>query len=325
MIAGSCTCVLYVYLAEICPAPQRPFFNSMMSVFIGVGNITENVMAMYFSWNTICLVLGTASATICASLFFVPESPLWLRTHGRIAEAEAAERWFGVDVVRDVAGEPDAVVLSEPAAAELTEPGDRDRRRWTRPAVWKPTLIALAFFMCETCSGVMVLMFYSASVLHDCRVTWDSGAVTVFLFSTRAVSCVVYASLHWVRRKALATASCSGMAASLLVIIAYVTVFAGVERPPLGFVPVAAFATYVFSAQIGVLPMPWSLCGEIFPMDVKGAYTMRHHLARPVVTSRKCVIPKMYGRLRVSLRGVPLCYFSTDRIFFNIFRNILSN
>lgn len=264
----------------------------MMSVFIGMGNISENIMAMFLSWNTICLVLGTASATICASLFVVPESPLWLRTNGRIAEAEAAERWFGVDVVRDVAGEPDAVVPSEPTAAVPSEQADGNHgRRWTRPAVWKPTLIALGFFMCETCSGVMVLMFYSESVLHDCRVTWDSGAVTVFLFSTRAVSCVVYASLHWVRRKTLATASCTGMAASLLVVIAYVTVFDGVERPHLGFVPVTAFATYVFSAQIGVLPMPWSLCGEIFPMDVKGTCHRHRHRS---FSNRTCVVPKPF-------------------------------
>lgn len=264
-IAGSCSCVLYVYLAEICPAEKRPFFNSLMSMFIGVGNIVESSMALVFDWHTISLILAVAAAAICASMFFVSESPMWLRAHDRVVEAEAAEQWFGLDPSRD-AGD----ACGDGVDAFALHDGPHWWSMYARPVVWKPTLITLGFFVCETCSGVLILMFYTTTVLRDCRVTRDNGAVTVLLYSTRVVSSVIYASLHWVRRKTLAVVSCAGMTASLLVIVVYMKVYEDVEHPPYGLVPIVAFAVYVFAAQIGILPMPKSLCGEVFPMAVKG-------------------------------------------------------
>ncbi|VVC29775.1 Hypothetical protein CINCED_3A008222 [Cinara cedri] len=281
IVLGSGSCV-YVYIAEICPAEQRPFFSAMVSVFMGFGNIMESSLAVFFHWHTVSIVLAAASSVGCALLFLVPEPPVWLRNRNQIDAAERSERWwFGAD-----SGEKTKVIAFElvntvvlPAAAAPPEenPGAAaaagDGQWWSvyaRPIVWKPALITLGFFICQQCSGFYVMLFYSVDVLRDFKVPWDGVTVSVYLFGTRVISSVVYACLHRVKRKTLAVASCIGMAASLATIIVYAKSFDGADRPPFGTVLTLAFVVYVFSGQIGMLPMPWILCGEVFPMAVKG-------------------------------------------------------
>lgn len=265
-VTGSGTCV-YLYLAEICPTEQRPFYNSMISVFVGIGTIYECSLAMFFDWNTVAMILAATSVAGCCSLFFVPEPPAWLRANDRIDEAVRAERWFGVD-------EDSAALKTAKPEKAVDVVSSSHSFRWSeyaKPTVWKPTLITLGFFACQQCSGLYVLLFYSADVLRDCGVSWDAITVTVYLFGTRVISSVVFMSLHRMGRKTLAVASSTGMAVSLAVVLAYVrSMDSSVEPSVSGVIPIIAFVTYLFSSQIGLLPMPWTLCGEVFPMSVKG-------------------------------------------------------
>lgn len=267
---------MYLYLAEICSADQRPFFNSMMSVFVGIGTIVESSLAVFFHWHTVSTLLAVACSAGFVSLFFVPEPPIWLRSQNRIDEAERAERWFGMDRVRENGTEVATATVAAGAANENSNAAGPDRR-WSvyaHPTVWKPALITLGFFVCQQCSGLYVLLFYSADVLRDCKVPWDGNTVTVFLFGTRVISSVIYAALHRVKRKILAVASCVGMATSLATIVVYTKLYESVEQPPFGTL-IGAFIVFVFSGQIGLLPMPWTLCGEVFPIAVKGTYKRR--------------------------------------------------
>lgn len=268
---------MYLYLAEICSADQRPFFNSMMSVFVGIGTIVESSLAVFFHWHTVSIVLVVACLVGFVSLVFVPEPPAWLRDQNRIDEAERAERWFGMNCVRENSTVVTAATVAgavTPSAANEGSNAAGPGRRWSvyaHPTVWKPALIALGFFVCQQCSGLYVLLFYSADVLRDCKVPWDGNAVAVFLFGTRVISSVIYAALHRVKRKILAVASCVGMATSLATIVVYTKLYEAVDQPPFSIL-IGAFVVFVFSGQIGLLPMPWTLCGEVFPMAVKGTY-----------------------------------------------------
>jgi len=144
---------------------------------------------------------------------------------------------------------------------------------WTlfaSPTVWKPALITMLFFICQQGSGLYVLLFYSVDVLHDCRVQWDGVTVTAFLSLSRVIGSVVYAMLHNVRRKTLVVVSGGGMALSLAIIIVYMRMYKDVASPPYGAVLVFAFIAYVFFALLAMLPLPWTICGEVFPMAVKG-------------------------------------------------------
>lgn len=265
---GSGSSCAYLYLAEVCPTEHRPLFFSVVTIFVGVGMMAECLMAMFFHWQTVSVILFVMSVIGCGSLFLVPETPMWLRKHGRVREAEAAEKWLGEDRLSAAAAGTVA------AAAYADNPVDVAVSNWRalmEPIVWKPVLLTVAFFVCQQGSGFYVLLFYSMDVLKDSRVQWDGLTITVLLSAGRVVGSLVFSVLHHVRRKTLTVVSGTGMALSLTVIVGYMRMYRDVTDPPMEIVQILAFIAYVFFALLAMLPLPWTLCGEVFPMSVKGA------------------------------------------------------
>ncbi|VVC29771.1 Sugar/inositol transporter,Major facilitator superfamily domain,Major facilitator, sugar transporter- [Cinara cedri] len=259
---------VYVYLAEVCPTQYRVLYLSVVTVFVGVGMIMECVLAMFFQWQTVSAILFVLCCFGFVSMFLVPESPAWLRAHGRIYEAEQAEIRLGIDPPPSSPSTVTAVATAN--NGDVKEPDVPYWKLFTQSTVWKPTLITLAFFVCQQGSGFYVLLFYSIDVLHDCRVQWDGITVTIFLSVARVIGSMVFSMLHKVRRKTLTVVSSVGMALSLIVIIIYMKTYKEVDEPPYGMTLIVAFVAYVFFSLLSILPLPWTLCGEVFPMAVKG-------------------------------------------------------
>ncbi|XP_060846869.1 facilitated trehalose transporter Tret1-like [Rhopalosiphum padi] len=276
---GSGTAV-FLYVSEVSPPEYRPLYLSLVTVFVGMGMMSECVLSICFHWRTVSLILFVMSAVNCASMFLVPESPLWLRSRGRHREAEAADTFLGLEPATTTAAAPPVTTLTvngdeQLCGADGTAAAGKATRaaywkQFTGPSVWKPTLITILFFTCQQCSGFYVLLFYSVDVLRDCHVQWDGITITAFLSLSRVVGSLVYSMLHHVHRKTLVVVSGVGMGLSLSTAIVYMHMFNDMPSPPYGEVLIVAFVGYVFFALLAMLPLPWTLCGEVFPMAVKG-------------------------------------------------------
>ncbi|XP_025408995.1 facilitated trehalose transporter Tret1-like isoform X2 [Sipha flava] len=274
----SATPCTYVYAAEICRAEQRQLFTSIINLSVGVGMTFQCVLAMFFHWHTISVIMLAMSGVGCASLFLLQESPVWLRARGRVLQAETVERWYG---------------LEPPAAAATVESVDRSRGDVDGPmsaasywsvyahrTVWKPTLILLTLFACMILSGLHVLITYSVYVLHGFNVQWDSIRVTALLCVARVLGSLFYSALHGVKRRTLFVVSSAGMTVSMVVILLVPKIYGSTLT---NSVLVAAFFAYVFSSMFGVLPLPWILCGELFPRTVAGTMSSFVHICNCIM------------------------------------------
>lgn len=250
---------------------MRPLYFSVVTIFVGVGMAFQCILAMFFDWQIVSAILFTTSAIGCLSLFLLPETPMWLRSRGRAEEAERAERWFGIEPTAVEVPSVPAVGAMVPAVGVMVPAGSGTY--WSlflRPSVWKPSLVTLAFLVCQQCSGFYVILFYSVDVLRDCRVPWDGITVTVFLSLSRVIGSITFSLLSDIKRKTLVVVSSGGMAVSLAVIVAYQKIYKYTDDPPFSNVLIIAFVAYVFFALLGMLPLPWTLCGEVFPIAIKG-------------------------------------------------------
>ncbi|VVC36029.1 Major facilitator superfamily domain,Major facilitator, sugar transporter-like [Cinara cedri] len=274
LIFGSDSCK-FVYASEICTPDRRQLLYSVMFMFVGFGMMTESIFAMFLHWQTVSLILAVMSATGVVALFAVPESPTWLRAHGRVQEAERAEQWLGLESGASVTT-VDSDELSNNhtgATANRQDASPSSPTCWslyTRRSVWLPMLIMLAFFACQEGSGLYVILSYSADVLRDFKVQWNDTMVNAFIALSRVMGSVMFTLMYNVKRRTLAITSFSGMTVSLIVIFAYGKIFPNTDRPFGDLVLTAAFVIYMFFTLIGAVPLPWTLTSEVFPSDVSG-------------------------------------------------------
>ncbi|CAI6348075.1 unnamed protein product [Macrosiphum euphorbiae] len=273
--------VIYVYIAETSPTDSRPFFLLIYTLFVGLGLMTSAILGALFHWHTVAAVYAVMCAIGFIAPFFVPSTPMWLRSRKREEEARLAEKWFGFQLDRT----DDLPTLPPPpcaaaAMATLTRADstvgaimDTNVSCWgtyTSPTVWKPTLASLAFFCCQQASGFYVLLFYSVDVMRDCRVSIDGMTAAVYLCAARLAGTIVSLVFQSARKRTLTTVSGLGMCVSMSTVVGYLYAFNGVSSPPATDLLIVPFMFYVFFAMFAVLPLPWSACGEMFPMAVKG-------------------------------------------------------
>lgn len=260
---------MFLYIAEVCPADQRLLHFSICPLNIGLGMLFVSILSVCFHWRTISAIFCAMSIADFVILFWVPESPMWLRTKGRNELADKLDKWFDIKY--------NSAVVSSVNAIDTGDSCDEiaSKSYWSlylQPTVWKPMLITVLFFIFQQGTGVYILFLYSMDVIRDCRIPWDSVAVSVFLSVSRVVGAICFASLHRVKRRTLLIVSSGCMTASLFIVLVYMRTFRNVENPPYAITPVIAFVVFLFFSMIGIIPMPWSLCGEVFPLAVSGRY-----------------------------------------------------
>lgn len=265
-----------MYIAETSPTHSRPLYLLIYTLFVGMGMMTTAALGAMFHWRAVAAVFGLSCVVGFAGPFFVPATPMWLRSRGRLDDAIRAERWFGFTLSDPNDRRPTVATVSTATAittvATMAAAGRRPSclAPYAKPTVWKPATLALVFFVCQQASGFYVLLFYSVDVLRDCRVPMDCATAAVYLSAARLAATVCSLLFRSVPKRVLTAFSGLGMCAALAVVVGYLRAFRGVADPPAGYALIVAFLAYVFCAMFAVLPLPWSVCGEIFPMQVKG-------------------------------------------------------
>lgn len=262
---------MVLYITEVCPTNLRPLYSSMIPMSTSLGMMLECVLALFFHWQTISAVLFGTSIINFLTLFLIPESPKWLRSKGYNEEADNVDKWYDLKHV-------DTAVISEPSENVINATSDchMDVSKsylslYKQPIVWKPMIVTTIVIIMQQLSGFYVLLFYSEDVLRDYRI---SGNVSMLMSLARILGSLSFIMLHRIKNRTLMIISGGLMAVSLIVIVAYAKIFGNVENPPYQFIPITLFFIYIYFAVLGILPIPWILCGEVFPLAVKGNYDL---------------------------------------------------
>ncbi|XP_015373989.1 PREDICTED: facilitated trehalose transporter Tret1-like isoform X2 [Diuraphis noxia] len=269
---GSCMCL---YIAEVFPVHLRALHTAGPTLFVGIGMLLECVLSMYFRLQTITGVLSAMSVGAFIMLFWVPESSKWLRSKGKYEEADKADAWFDLSCINTACDQFGGENPSGEGKRPPRESGNLSDQAscwslYAQPTVWKPALITMTFFICQHCSGVYVMMFYKADMIRDFQLPWNDVTVAVFLAAARVLGGISFGILHHVKRRTMLAVSSALMAASLAFIIAYISAFQNVEHPPYVSTLVFALVAFMFFGLTGVVPLPWVLCGEVFPIAIAG-------------------------------------------------------
>lgn len=201
----------------------------------------------------------------------IPESPSWLLARGREKKARKAIIWFRGDT--DQAAQELADLSSAKTAQNDASRGQSQWKQFLRPAVWKPFLILITFFMFQEGSGLYIMLYYAVNFFQESGSTMDKYVLCIIVATLRlGMSVVGTLCIKQYSRRAMACVSAVGMAVSMGVAGGHEYLYGDLEVPlrPLPWLPQLCIVTNVCVSMLGMLQLPWVMIGELFPTTVRG-------------------------------------------------------
>jgi sugar porter (SP) family MFS transporter len=267
LAVGSASLSVPLYISEVAPPRVRGAlvsFNQLaLTLGILVAFLVDYALSSNAAWR---LMFGLAA--IPAVLLFVgmltqAESPVWLVTHGRIAEARRVlVRVRSRD--HDVDGEID----------EIRALGDRKSsyRELLRPDVRKLVAIGVLLAVFQQITGINTVIYYAPTLLHQAGLGNSASLLANVGIGVVNVGMTVVAIwlIDKVGRRALLIGGTTGMAVALFAVAATFAASGNTLGHAAAIVAVASLAVYTGSFAIGLGPVFWLLISELYPARIRG-------------------------------------------------------
>ena len=270
-----------MYIAEVAPAHLRGRLVSInqLTIVIGIllaqfvnwfiardlpsGATTEFIVGSWFGqtgWRWMFGVTAIPSVLFLTGMFFVPESPRWLVTKGRAAEA-------GV-----VLGKIGGAAYAQAAIAEInatisTVQTRVDFRELLHPKLRRVLVLGIVLAVFQQWCGINVIFNYAENIFKDAgydistvlkNIAWTGSVNLAFTF-------VALGTVDRFGRRPLMLLGAAGL--GLVYLGMGVGYFAGTQGLPMLLLVLAAIAC--FAMTLG--PVTWVVISEIFPNRIRGA------------------------------------------------------
>jgi SP family arabinose:H+ symporter-like MFS transporter len=266
---GASSMICPVYVAEISPKEWRGRLGSLFQL----GIVTGIFVTLYVNreiqglgdaawnseqgWRWMLAAEVAPAVALFATLFVVPESPRWLLKAGH---DEAARR-----ILQDVGGPAHAEAEVAAVRDALSQEEGRFSELLSR-ACRRPLLVAVLLMAVSQFSGINAIMYYSTKIFRSAGVgvedSFTSSAWIGFvnvIFTFVAIALVDKAGRRWLLIVGLAVQ---------VVALGLVGWMFHAGSGGLGLL--AGIVVYIAAFAMGLGPIPWILCSEIFPTKVRG-------------------------------------------------------
>lgn len=287
-----------VYTAEVAPAASRGFLTSFPEVFINAGillgylsNYAFSHFSTHLGWRLMLGVGAVPSVFLAVGVLAMPESPRWLVMQGRIGDGrrillktseskeEAEERLADI---MDAVGIPE-----ECRDQEVVHPGAFNNNRRHGEGVWRELLLrptpavrkilicAVGIHFFQQASGIDAVVLYSPRVFKKAGITNNNKLLLATVAVGFTKTCFILVAtffLDRVGRRPLLLTSVGGMVASLACLAASLTYadrHPGQKVMSAIAVCIASILSYVATFSIGLGPITWVYCSEIFPLRLR--------------------------------------------------------
>lgn len=259
-----------VSIAEYSAPKHRGAFLATIAFSFATGMLIAHVFGTLLYWRPAGFACGSVYALSLILVTLSPETPSYLASRGLNAQCRKSFHWFrGYDP--NAEKELEVLINSQKKTT-----GTRRGSRWNeyrnivrRPEFYKPTVIMMFMFVLFQISGMTVVPSYTIPMMEEVSAgTIDSNVsmlmVDVVRFVTAVLSCFVVNKLN---RRTVLFLGVSISVVSLLTAAAllYLRDF-GYIPDEYKWTPVVPTLVYIFGKTLGILPIPWAIAGEVFPL-----------------------------------------------------------
>ena len=168
---------IQVYITEICTPEWRTTFNAGLSAFYMIGMVMVYTLGKpdLLNWRWLAGVSCIFPILSIVFLGFIPESPAWLVTQGRKADARKALVWLRGPKY-DITEEFDKLEASYAKTQKGKEEGTGRKvsleniqqtfRKLGRPDVFKPLLLVTTLSALQQFTGTATTTYYAVEILE---------------------------------------------------------------------------------------------------------------------------------------------------------------
>lgn len=261
-----------VYIGETTDPKYRGFFLAAVSLAIAVGILVAHVIGTFMTWQWTATISCLFPIMSVVLLTLVPESPTWLISKGQTEDGVKSFYWLrGFD---DTAKVELKGMLDKQKAAD-SEPVMSWKEKIVNlksPELIKPLFIMIVFFITCQFSGVNAVAFYSIEIVEKAvGKGLDHYLAMLIIDSLRVVMSVVACVIcKQYGRRPLCFISGVFTALSMVGLAMYLYWTEGKETTNMSWLPLSCLMIYITAISIGLVPLPWIMCGEVFPTRMRG-------------------------------------------------------
>lgn len=235
---------------------------------LSIGNLMMSIMGAYLRMDL--------SATICFALCFVliiifiwlPGSPHHFIKIKEEAKARASILWYHRNC--DVESELQALKLFHEKNKSL--PFADVMKEFRIPYIWKAQILVSMLFIYLQMCGLNNVLFYMETILRNTQVTViEPSLIVIIVTATGIVGCMLSIFLiDRFGRRNLMIVSALAVTISLICLgTQYQLLHAGYDPANLQALPIFSVLLFQISLYIGIISIPNTVLGEIFPPHVK--------------------------------------------------------
>ena len=259
---GGVSIVSPMYIAEVVPPAMRGRLVSLNTLMIVVGQLAaylvNSALATTGSWEWMLGLAAIPGAMLFIGMLFVPDSPVWLVSRGRINEAENIAARLGMRL--------EELTPPESSRGASTEWSVLKATRWIRITV----LLAMLMGLTQQITGVNAVVYFAPIMMNQVGISATNSVYTSIVIGVVSViACMVGIKVvDRIGRKRLLLIGLAGNTISLFILAGAYSFANG----SVFFAMASLFfmATFIASQQAAVSPATWLLISELVPAQVRG-------------------------------------------------------
>lgn len=272
LLTGYCVGVLApivpIYVSETSNPLLRGVLLGAVSLNLSIGILACHAMGTWLHWRTTAYICAVLPIVCWIISIFARESPTWLLGRDQIEQAKRTWIFF-----RGEQSLEEFISLETSRLVEISKEKTRKRtflrsyrKIWSSRYFLKSLAIVCLYFFITQFAGSNVMSFYCIEMLASV-----SGSTNVYLIMLiidiirlmfGILACIL---LKRYGRRTMTCLSGFSIAAIMLFLSACLTFDIG--RP---WSPVILLVAYVGLPSLGLIPVPWLLCGELFSRKYRG-------------------------------------------------------
>ena len=268
---GGASATVPMFIGELAPAERRGPLVSRNELMIVTGQLIAYVSNAIIglvsegghAWR---LMLGLATipaAALWIGVHFVPESPRWLVSRGRSAEALEV-----LTLLRTGDPRPEVEEIAE-IVKETAEAQSNAREHLGTPWIRRITLIGIGFGIVIQLTGVNAIMYFAPTVLMSTGMGTQASLVATIANGVVSVIAVAVGLVVIGRssRRMMLRIGMSGLVVSQI-LLGLASLLP--EAPWRGYLILALMLCFLWFMQMFCSIVFWLMMAEIFPLRVRG-------------------------------------------------------